>query len=149
MKVQSCSWAAAVALALGLTLSGCTIGAPALGETPSKADRKKDRKHAAAARKRKAQAAAAPEKGKAATAPEPAPRPKPKARVEVAKKKAAPKQVWVCSWAPTVDEDRHNDVLCDNGIASERPRLREWDDQVERWEMMESAREYAFQRNAA
>ena len=38
--------------------------------------------------------------------------------------------------------------MCDNGIASERPRLREWDDFVEPSEMMESAREYARQRNA-
>ena len=132
MNVQSCSWPAAVALALTLTLSGCTIGEPAAGDTPSKAERKKDRKKKATARKQKAQARATK---KAAPKPQ-------------AVQKPAPKQVWVCSWSPTFDDDWHNDVLCENGIASERPRLREWDDFVERWEIMESAKEYARQRNA-
>lgn len=129
MNVQACPWPVALALALGLTLSGCTIGTPASGDTPSSVDRKEKRKHQAA-KKRTARAAAAPK-----------PKPKP------AKKKAAPKQVWVCSWAPTFDDDGHNDVLCDNGIASERPRLREWDDHVERREIMVSARAYARERN--
>lgn len=131
MNVQSCPWPAAAALAVGLTLSGCTIGTPASGDTPSSADRVKDRKHKkAAAQKRKA-----------------APTPKPVKKREP-KPKPDPKPVWVCSWAPTYDDDWYNDVLCDNGIASERPRLREWDDYVEKWEIMQSAREYARERNA-
>ena len=145
MNVQTCPWPAAVALALGLTLSGCAIGTPASGDVPSSVDRKKDRKHtSAAAKKRKASRApakkvsAAPKpKPKAAPKPKPAPKPEP-----------APRQVWVCSWSPTFDDDWHNDVLCDNGIATERPYLREWDDLVERWEIMESARAYARHRNA-
>ena len=56
--------------------------------------------------------------------------------------------MWTCSWAPTVDQDPHNDVLCSNGIASERPFLRQWDEVVEKAEIMESARAYARQRNA-
>ncbi|MCF6379178.1 hypothetical protein L2K70_16315 [Nocardioides KLBMP 9356] len=135
MNVQSCPWPAAVALALAVTLSGCTIGEPASGDTPSKAERKKDRKKKAVAKRQKAPAKA--------TKKAPAPKPKP-----AQKPKPAPRQVWVCSWSPTFDDDWHNDVLCENGIASERPRLREWDDFVERWEIMESAQEYARQRNA-
>lgn len=132
MNVQSCPWPAAVALAVALTLSGCTIGEPASGDTPSKAEHKLNRKHQQA-KKQKAQAR------KNAPAPKPAVKSTPK---------PAPKQVWVCSWSPTFDDDWHNDVLCENGIASERPRLREWDDFVERREIMQSAKEYARQRNA-
>ena len=126
MNVQPCPWPAAIVLALGLTLSSCAIDASASGDEPSSADRKdrkKDRKQKQrTARKKKAPAA---------------PKPKP-----------APQQVWVCSWSPTYDDDWYNDVLCDNGIATERPRLREWDDFVEQSEIMESAREYARERNA-
>ena len=130
MKTQSCSWAAAAGLALVLALSGCTFGEPAAGDTPSKAERKQDRAQKKA-KKQKAQA----KKGQAKKAATPKPKPK-------------PEQVWVCRWSPTFDEDWHNDVLCENGIASERPRLREWDGHVERWEIMESAKQYARERNA-
>jgi hypothetical protein len=142
MNKQSCPWPAAVALALGLALSSCALEEPASGDAPSRADKVKDRKQKAAAKKRKAAAGKAPSKEATAAAkakPKPAPKPE---------RKPAPEQVWVCSWSPTFDDDWHNDVLCDNGIASERPRLREGDDFVERSEMMESAREYARQRNA-
>jgi hypothetical protein len=133
MNVQTCPWPAAVALALGLTLSGCTIGTPASGDVPSSVDRKKDRKERKTVRQN--------DRTQKTAAPKPKPRPKPAP-------KPPAKQVWVCSWSPTYDDDWHNDVLCDNGIASERPRLREGDDFVEQAEMMESAKEYARQRNA-
>lgn len=128
MNVQSRPWPVAVALVLGLTLSSCAIDEPASGDAPSSADRKKDRKKDRAKERQR-------DRKQKTAAPMPAPKP-------------SPTQVWVCSWSPTYDDDWHNDVLCDNGIASERPRLREGDDFVEQAEMMESAREYARQRNA-
>lgn len=150
MNVQSCPWPAAVALALAITLSGCAIGTPASGDSPSSADRKKDRKDKkAAARTRKAPAASAP--NKAPAAPKPTPKPEPRAR---AGKTTIPAQSkpealrWTCSWSPTFDDDAHNDVECANGIATERPYLRAWDDDVQRWELMASAREYAQERTA-
>jgi hypothetical protein len=147
MYKQSCPWPAAVALALGLALSSCALGEPASGDAPSRADKVKDKKKKkAAAKKRKAAAGKAPATKATAVAKE-----KPEPPIKPALKpqpKPPPAQVWVCSWSPTYDDDWHNDVLCDNGIASERPRLREGDDFVEQAEMMESAREYARQRNA-
>ena len=142
MKKQSCPWPVAVALALGLALSSCALEEPASGDAPSGADKVKDRKQKAAAKKRKAAAGKAPSKKATAAAKaktKPAPKPE---------RKPAPEQVWVCSWSPTFDDDWHNDVMCANGIAWERPYLREWDESVERWEIMESARAYARQRNA-
>lgn len=149
MKKQSCPWPVAVALALGLALSSCGLEEPASGDTPSRADKKKDRKHkVAAAKKRQAAAGKAPvKKATAAAKPKPKPDPKPKSAA-TPQRKTAPKLVWVCSWSPTFDDDRHNDVECANGIATERPYLREWDDFVKRWEIMESARSYARQRSA-
>ena len=133
-----------MALALGLAVSGCAVGAQASDGVKSSVDRKKNGKQKAQAPKKQAAAAKKkPAVAKTKAAPQPVPKP-------ARKKKPQPAltQLWVCSWAPTFDDDPHNDVLCDNGIASERPRLREWDDDVERSEMMESAREYALQRNA-
>lgn len=49
---------------------------------------------------------------------------------------------WQCTYDPTMNEDWYDDVLCRYGTQTERPRLREWDDFVEEWEMRESAAEY-------
>ena len=150
MNKQSCTWTVAVALTLGLALSSCALEEPASGDTPSRADKVKNRKHKAAAKKRRATAGTAPSKKATAVAKpklKPAPKPDPKPSHEP-RRKPAPQQVWVCSWSPTFDDDWHNDVMCANGIAWERPYLREWDESVERWEIMESARAYARHRNA-
>ena len=56
---------------------------------------------------------------------------------------------WVCTFDPTMNNDWHDDVLCQNGAALDRPYLREWDDFVTEEEIMESAREYEAALNAA
>lgn len=58
-----------------------------------------------------------------------------------------PAAVWTCTWAPTMDDDWHNDALCTDGATTERPYLRGWDDFVEQSEIMEAARAWARQRN--
>jgi hypothetical protein len=54
---------------------------------------------------------------------------------------------WTCSYLPTMDQDWHNDVLCTNGVAEERPYLRQWDSFVTEAEIMQSARKYERQLN--
>ena len=54
---------------------------------------------------------------------------------------------WTCEYAPTYNDDWHDDVTCSNGIDQERPYLREWDSFVTEAEIMESAREYEQQLN--
>lgn len=49
---------------------------------------------------------------------------------------------WSCEYAPTMDDDWHNDVLCSNGRDGHRPYLREWDSFVTYDEIMQSALEY-------
>lgn len=56
---------------------------------------------------------------------------------------------WSCFLSVTYNDDWHDDVLCRRGIEEQRPYLREWDDFVEEWEILESAREYEAQLNAA
>lgn len=34
-----------------------------------------------------------------------------------------PVGAWSCEWSPTMNEDWHDDVLCSNGVASDRPIL--------------------------
>jgi len=58
-----------------------------------------------------------------------------------------PDGLWSCSYSPTFDRDWHNDVLCENGLQTQRPYLREWDSYVTQDEIMESAREYEAQLN--
>ena len=53
-----------------------------------------------------------------------------------------PEPLWVCSYAPTYDDDWHNDVLCSDGVDEDRPYLREWDTFITEDEIMESAQEY-------
>ena len=55
---------------------------------------------------------------------------------------------WTCTLSPTYNDDWHDDVVCRNGSDSHRPYLRDWDDFVEEWEIMESAHEYEAQLNA-
>jgi hypothetical protein len=54
---------------------------------------------------------------------------------------------WTCVYAPTMDNDWHNDVLCSNGEQEERPYLRKGDDFVTEAEIMDSAAEYERQLN--
>lgn len=56
--------------------------------------------------------------------------------------------VWTCTYAPTMNEDWHDDAVCSNGSERHRPYLREWDNFVTQTELMESAREYAAELNA-
>ena len=49
---------------------------------------------------------------------------------------------WICSYSPTMDYDWHNDVICSNGIESQRPYLRAGDSFITRDEIMSSAEEY-------
>ncbi|WP_029263996.1 MULTISPECIES: hypothetical protein [Microbacterium] len=55
---------------------------------------------------------------------------------------------WSCTISVTYNDDWHDDVLCRNGSAVDRPYLREWDSFVEEWEILESAAEYEAELNA-
>lgn len=54
---------------------------------------------------------------------------------------------WTCHYAPTYNDDWHDDVVCTNGIDQQRPYLRSWDSFVTEGEIMESAREYERELN--
>ncbi|CUR57325.1 exported hypothetical protein [metagenome] len=54
---------------------------------------------------------------------------------------------WACFYAPTMDRDWHNDVVCTDGRDEERPYLRAWDSFVTQDEIMASAHEYERQLN--
>jgi hypothetical protein len=49
---------------------------------------------------------------------------------------------WSCYLDPTMNDDWHDDVACQKGSAFQRPYLREWDNFIEEWEILESAQEY-------
>jgi hypothetical protein len=51
-------------------------------------------------------------------------------------------QSWTCFYSVTYDYDWHNDVLCSNGVESQRPYLRGGDSFVTQDELMQSAHEY-------
>ncbi len=55
---------------------------------------------------------------------------------------------WSCTLSVTFNDDWHDDVVCSNGTESHRPYLREWDDFVEEWEILESAAEYEAELNS-
>ncbi|MCF6376056.1 hypothetical protein L2K70_00385 [Nocardioides KLBMP 9356] len=55
--------------------------------------------------------------------------------------------LWTCRWAPTMDQDWHNDALCSNGVKQVRPYLRPHDSYITRDELMASARAWARARN--
>jgi len=57
--------------------------------------------------------------------------------------------LWKCWWAPTMDNDWHNDALCSNGARQVRPYLRPKDTFITRDELMASARAWARARNTA
>ena len=54
---------------------------------------------------------------------------------------------WKCWWAPTMDQNWHNDALCSNGVKRVRPHLRPHDTHITRDELMRSARAWARARN--
>jgi hypothetical protein len=56
-------------------------------------------------------------------------------------------QPWECHYSVTYDRHWHNDVLCTNGVAMDRPYLRPGDSFITQLEIMESAREYEDQLN--
>lgn len=56
---------------------------------------------------------------------------------------------WVCHFAPTMNDDWHDDVVCSNGVDAHRPYLRPWDNFVEEWEMADAAAEYEAELNAS
>ena len=49
---------------------------------------------------------------------------------------------WSCGWAPTMNENWHDDVLCSNGLNSMRPTLLPNQGFVTKVEMMQAARQY-------
>jgi hypothetical protein len=49
---------------------------------------------------------------------------------------------WTCVYAATMDNDWHNDVLCTDGLRSERPQLRPRDSFVTHAEIMRAARRH-------
>ena len=55
---------------------------------------------------------------------------------------------WSCRWAPTMDQNWHNDALCSNGVRQVRPYLRPADSHITRDELMSSARAWARARNS-
>ena len=55
---------------------------------------------------------------------------------------------WSCRWAPTMDQNWHNDALCSNGVRQVRPYLRPADSFITRDELMSSARAWARARNS-
>lgn len=54
---------------------------------------------------------------------------------------------WKCWWAPTMDDNWHNDALCSNGQRKVRPYLRPADTHITKEELMSSARAWARARN--
>ena len=54
---------------------------------------------------------------------------------------------WKCWWAPTMDQNWHNDALCSNGASQVRPYLRPADTYITRAELMSSAQAWARARN--
>lgn len=56
-------------------------------------------------------------------------------------------QSWVCSYAPSLDRDWHNDVTCTNGVDTETPYLRPQDSFITESEMLAAAKEYQDQLN--
>lgn len=58
-----------------------------------------------------------------------------------------PEPRWSCSYEPTLNGDWHDDVLCTDGTALDRPYLRAEDPFVTKYEIMESAAEYERELN--
>jgi len=49
---------------------------------------------------------------------------------------------WSCYWAPTMNDDWHDDYECSNGVDYDRPYLLQDDSFVERWEIDDAAADY-------
>jgi len=55
--------------------------------------------------------------------------------------------LWTCDYAPTMNYDWHDDVLCTNGTDQERPYLLSDDSYVTQGELMNAATEYESRLN--
>jgi hypothetical protein len=60
---------------------------------------------------------------------------------------AEPPKRWTCTYAPTMNDNWHDDVVCANGVKEGRPYLRAGDNFITPEEMKESARDYEDQLN--
>ncbi|TXK19508.1 hypothetical protein [Homoserinibacter sp. GY 40078] len=58
-----------------------------------------------------------------------------------------PGGLWSCNWAPTYNDDWHDDVLCTRGFESKRPILLPDSDFVTEDEMRQAGREYEAKLN--
>ncbi|MGW9629647.1 hypothetical protein ACWGST_03020 [Agromyces sp. NPDC055520] len=54
---------------------------------------------------------------------------------------------WECYWDPTMNDDWHDDYMCTNGSAYDRPYLIPDDSFVEQWEIDEAASAYEAELN--
>lgn len=61
---------------------------------------------------------------------------------------AASHASWECAWDPTMNDDWHDDVLCTDGVAIDRPVLLPDDEFVTRDDIMQAAADYAAALNA-
>ena len=61
---------------------------------------------------------------------------------------APPPARWECTYAPTMNHDWHDDVICRKGSKAIRPHLRKGDHFVTQAEIMASARKYEAQLNS-
>lgn len=59
-----------------------------------------------------------------------------------------PQQLWTCAYSPTYDRDWHNDVLCTNGVVSDRPYLLRGDSYITPDEIERAAHQYEAALNA-
>ena len=55
---------------------------------------------------------------------------------------------WACVWSPTTNENWHDDVLCTNGVAADRPILLSDQSFVTQDEMMRAAIQYEADLNS-
>ena len=56
-------------------------------------------------------------------------------------------QGWDCYWDPTMNDDWHDDYMCTNGSAYDRPYLIPDDSFIEQWEIDEAASAYETELN--
>jgi hypothetical protein len=57
--------------------------------------------------------------------------------------------VWSCDYAPTMNDDWHDDALCSNGLQKDRPVLLPDDSFVDREEIMRALNDYEDYLNSA
>lgn len=63
-------------------------------------------------------------------------------RVPGGSTKPKPVRVWTCAYSPTMNRDWHDDALCTDGVAHERPYLLPNDSFITRAELMAAAAEH-------